>query len=328
MTGRLEHDLRIKVFNESKLKTMPTYVSEYYQVLKASRRTETTCKDYLTKIYNFLAYINEDVKNVKADQIDSNIVTYYLSSIDTKINSNGDITYTSDSYKQTVWICLNGFMKFLVSRDYIKRNYVSDISKPKLNDQDRVNRKRVLLTDEEFNKILSQIEFNKRTNDKRRDKAMMCLMMCTGIRESALSEINLEDLDLENNRINGVSKGKKETYYVFNEVTKEAIINWLSIRNRYIKHKNINSLFISGQGNRMAVNSIANMVKKYTKEALGKPLSPHKIRAGYCSIICQKTGNIEFARRAMGHASVNTTKLYYVTDGKEKEEAANLIDIG
>ena len=78
MTGRLEHDLRIKVFNESKLKTMPTYVSEYYQVLKASRRTETTCKDYLTKIYNFLAYINEDVNILFILVIISiNIIFYY-----------------------------------------------------------------------------------------------------------------------------------------------------------------------------------------------------------------------------------------------------------
>ena len=327
MEGRIEHDLKIKKYNEKRLQTMPEYVTEYYQMLKASRRTEATCKDYISKVNNYLSYINHNVKSVEANQITSNSVTKYLTSIDMKKDKKGNLTYTSDSYKQTVWICLNGFMKFMMSRGYIERNYIGDIAKPKLNDQDRVNRNRVLLTDAEFNSILKAIDNNNKEIDKARDRAMMTLMMCTGIRESALSEINLDNLDLENHRIHGIAKGKKETEYVFNDTTASAIDDWLYLRHYYAKDSEAESLFLSYQGNRMAVNSIIKMVKKYTSQALGKPLSPHKIRAGYCSIICQKTGNIEFARRAMGHASVNTTKLYYVTKGNEKEEAADMIKI-
>lgn len=327
MEGRLEHDLKMQKTNQTKLAKMPEYVTEYYQSMKASRRTEATCRDYINKIHGFLSFINVDVINVKAIDINPNNVTKYLNTVDTKKDCNGNISYTSDSYKQTIWICLNGFLKFLELRGYIERNYLNEVAKPKINDQDRVNRKRVLLTDVEFNKILFEVASNPRPVDKKRDKAMMALMMCTGMRESALSEINIENLDLDNHKINGISKGKKETEYIFNDTTARAIKDWLSVRDSYVKENETDSLFLSNQGKRMAVNSIAKMVRKYTKQALGKELSPHKIRAGYCSIICNKTGNIEFARRAMGHASVNTTKLYYVTKGNEKAEAADMINI-
>lgn len=317
MEGRLEHDLNIQAANKRKLAEMPSFISDYYDQMKASRMTESTCRDYLSKIHRFLAFINEEVSRVKAEDITASVVRRYLTSIETVTDKAGNTKYTSDSYKQTVWICLNGLMKFLVSSGYIEKNYVGEISKPRLNDQDRVDRKRVLLTEDDFKAILRSV-------DNQRDKAMISLMMCTGMRESALSEINVDNLDLDAHRITGIAKGKKSMEYVFNDSTAEAIRHWLVVRD---KGADTPSLFISSRGNRMAVNSIAKMVKKYTKKALGKELSPHKLRAGYVSIIFKKTGNIEFARRAVGHASVNTTKLYAVTEGNERAEAADMISI-
>ena len=327
MNGRLEHDMKIQQHNKVKLETMPDFVSEYYDQMKASRLTEPTCRDYLSKIYKFLSFINPKVDTINVEDITASTVRKYLTSLETVVDKNGNTRYTSDSYKQTVWICLNGFLKFLVSSGYLEKNYLEDISKPKLDDQDRVDKKRVLLTEDDFKAILRSVDKCNNYIACRRDKAMLSLMMCTGMRESALSEINLENLNLDEHRINGIAKGKKSMEYVFNDSTAEAIRQWLFVRDNYVKEVNTESLFLSNQGNRMAVNSIAKMVKKYTKAGIGKELSPHKLRAGYVSIIYNKTGNLEFARRAVGHASVNTTKLYAVTEGNERAEAADMIVI-
>lgn len=327
MEGRLEHDLKRQKTNRNKLAKMPRFATEYYNYLKASRNTEATCGDYLSKVNHYLEFISCNTKEVTPADITADNVIDYLNSLETKRINNGGEVYTSDSYKQNVWICLNGFMNFMVSRGYIDRNYVGDIAKPRINDQDRVNRKRVLLTTEDFVNILKAVDTNENYIMSVRDKAILSLMMSTGMRESALTEINIDNLDLDSKAIHGIAKGKKETGYNFNESTCLALKEWVEVRDRYLRREETDSLFLSNQGNRMSVNTVAKLIKKYTKQALGKPLSPHKLRAGYVSIIMQKTGNIEFARRAVGHASTRTTQLYVVTNGNEKQEAADLIEI-
>lgn len=327
MNGRLEHDLKLQQINEKRLQKMPEIVREYYNFMKASRMTEATCKDYLSKIDRFLRFLGVDNDTFKVDNIKAGDVIEYLNSIDTKVDKDGNVMYTSDSYKQTVWICLNGFMRFLVSNGYLKKNYIGDIAKPRINDEDRINKKRVLLTTADFLSILREIEQNGNDIARKRDRAMMSLMMTTGMRESALSEINIDNVDLDEHKIVGIAKGKKAMEYTFNSNTAKAIKEWLAVRGEYQKTVTTDSLFVSNQGNRMAVNSIAKMVKKYTKKALGKELSPHKIRAGYVSIIYDQTGDIEFARRAVGHANTKTTQRYIVTKGNERAEAAEMIGI-
>ena len=327
MDGRLAHDLKRQKANKNKLSKMPRFATEYYNFLKASRNTEATCKDYLNKVNHYLEFINSNTSEITGEDITADNVIDYLNSLETKRINNGGEAYTSDSYKQCVWICLNGFMNFMVSRGYINHNYVADIAKPRINDQDRVNRKRVLLTTEDFIKILKATDNNNSYVAGIRDRAILSLMMSTGMRESALTEINIDNLDLETKAIHGIAKGKKEMGYNFSDSTCLALKAWVEVRDNYITGTEEDSLFLSRDGNRMSVNTVAKLIKKYTKQALGKPLSPHKLRAGYVSIIMEKTGNIEFARRAVGHASTRTTQLYVVTNGNEKQEAADLIGI-
>ena len=156
---------------------------------------------------------------------------------------------------------------------------------------------------------------------------MLSLMMCTGMRESAVSEINIDNVNLNEFQISGIAKGRKAMTYSFNNTTGKAITEWLAVRDEYAAEIKTDSLFISNKGERIAVNSIAKVVKKYTKKALGKELSPHKLRAGYCTILYEKTGDIEFVRRSVGHASSKTTQRYCVAKGTERAEAANMIMI-
>lgn len=327
MNGRLEHDRKIQDANKRKLESMPDFVREYYGHLKANHCTEATCRDYLSKIYRFLSFIDDSVDTLEADVITSRVVDEYMISLETIEDKQGNVRYTSDSYKQTIWICLNGFMEFLVSNSYIEKNYVANITKPKINDEDRIDKKRVLLTTDDFKSILKEVDKNHNNIARKRDKAMLSLMMTTGMRESALSEINVDNVDLDNCKIIGISKGKKTMEYTFNDSTAKAIKEWLFTRDGYAENVTTDSLFISNRGERIAVNSIAKMCKKYTKKALGKELSPHKIRAGYCTILYEKTGDIEFVRRAVGHASSKTTQRYCVAKGSERAEAANMISI-
>lgn len=330
MSGRLEHELKVENTIRNNLKNAPPYVIEWHNGLKASKKTSETRKDYVNKICRFLSSINKDISKVSYSDINYDSVCNYFISIQTK-NKNGKVVYTSDSYQQTVWTVLNNFIGFLYNKEYIKQNYMKFIDKPKNHDLERINENRKLLTKKDFSKILNSIEQGVGTDRAKtkqksyvhRDKAILMLLMSTGMRKEALCEIDISDVDIDNHCLTIIDKGNKRHRYKLSEEVLNEILWWLEKRNN-IKN-NTDALFISYQGTRLHGNSVSKIVEKYSDDALGYPISPHKLRAGFCSILYNETHDAEFVRRAVGHSNISTTQRYITTDGKEKEVASDII---
>ena len=323
MNGRLENEIRISKKTESKLKSMPEYVGLWYLNLKASKKTAATCYDYISKIQKFLKSINNDTLSVCLKDINESNVTNYFTSIQTKETPEG-ISFTSDSYQCTVWSCLDNFLNYLAEHGKIETNYMRYISKPKNKDIDRINDNRTLLTSNDFKMILKCVEKEKNIIKRNRDMAILMLFMSTGMRKTALTSIVTNDIDLTNQTLTVIDKGTKRHVYNLNDQTTKAINNWMKFRHEYEKD-NDPHLFLSTHGKVMGERTVADLVEKYTKAALGKPLSPHKLRAGYCSILYNKTHDAEFVRRAVGHANVATTQRYIVTKGDERKKASEIM---
>lgn len=323
MNGRLENEIKIHLRTEEKLKVMPEFVHSWYSNLKASRKTAATCYDYVSKIQKFLKYINEDVASICLEDITEEAVTNYFTSIQTK-ETNSGVVFTSDSYQCTVWSCLDNFLEYLADHGKIEINYMKYISKPKNRDIDRINENRSLLTTEDFKSILDCVEKESNPIKRNRNMAILMLFMSTGMRKTALASIVIDDIDLKNNKLTIIDKGTKRHVYNLNNQTVNAINNWMKLRYRYQKDDDPH-LFLSTHGNAMGERTVADVVEKYTKAALGKPLSPHKLRAGYCSILYEKTHDAEFVRRAVGHSNVATTQRYIVTKGNERKKAAEIM---
>lgn len=332
MKGRLEHDLKISNEILEKIKYAPMYVQEWNNYLIAEEKTAATRKDFINKTLRFLSFIKKDICLVKLSDITQSAIVNYFSSLQTK-NRNGKITYTSDSYKQTVWSCLNNFLNYLKQTGQIENNYMSLIKRPQNKDLIRINNTRTLLSKEDFSAILNSVKKGVGTSKARiaqapfrsRDMSIMLLFMTTGIRKTALTEINVSDIDIDTKTLVIVDKGDVEQKYHLSDMCCDAIKQWLCVRDDYA-HFMEQALFVSNNGNRMAGNTVDKLVKKYTEDAIGVPLSPHKLRAGFCSILYEEKGDIEFVRRSVGHSNVSTTMRYIVTDNKEREEASEIIN--
>lgn len=325
MNGRIDNELRIERTAEAKLKTMPDYVNSWYLNMKASKKTAATRCDYVNKINNFLTSIDSNTKDLAASKITETAVAKFFMSIQTK-NVNGEISYTSDSYQATVWCCLNSFLGYLADHGMIEQNYAKFIDKPKNHDLDRINEHRIRLDANDFRKIISSVDDEINLTRRNRDRAILILFMNTGMRKTALSNIMINDIDFDKKELIIIDKGSKRHQYVLSDEVIEAISEWLDVRGEFDKGKGDNHLFISDHGNRMASSTMYDLVAKYTERAMGKRISPHKLRSGYCSILYGATGDIEFVRRAVGHASATTTARYVVTAGEEKRKAAEIMN--
>ena len=327
MQGRLENEIRLQGTTDNIIKCMPNFVNEWYNNMKASRKTASSCQDYARKIKRFLKYINVNTEDIETDDITLQICESYLISCQTKTNNDGLIVYTSDSYQQTVWCAMNSLLKFLSKRNYIDHNFMEDIDKPKNRDLNRINNERILLTQNDFQNILRCTKngstfMNGILNN--RDVLIVLLFMTTGMRKTAMSEIDVDDINLKEKTLTVIDKGNKTHIYSLNEQTLEYLFLWKNDRKKL--NPKSNALFINRNGTRMLPVGIYDVVKKNCKEALGKSLSPHKLRSGFCSILYDQTHDIEFVRRVVGHSNIQTTQRYIKTDGTEKRQAVEIME--
>ena len=328
MQGRLENEMKIQKTIDEVLKSMPEFANEWYLNMRASKKTASSCLDYARKIRRFLEYISDNPINMKASEITLSACESYCISCQTKTNDNGLIVYTSDSYQQGIWSALNSFMKFLKKRGYIEYNFMEDIDKPKNRDLDRINSERVLLTQDDFNRILDAAKDGSDFKDgifNSRDTLIILLFMTTGMRKTALSEINIDDIDFKSGSLTVIDKGNKIHVYRLHDQVSKYARQWINDSKQLRTYKSGDALFVNRYGDRLSPYGIWEIVRKYCDKAIDKKLSPHKLRAGFCSILYDKTHDIEFVRRAVGHSSIKTTQRYIKTNEKEKERAVEIM---
>lgn len=324
MDGRLEHSLRIERNIDKILKTLPDYVSEYYYSITPSTEPRT-CEDYIRKIKKFLSFCNNNIEEITDTDIGK-----YLKNIQVK-NINGEVQPTSFSYQKATWTALNGFFKYLNSKGYIKNNPMLLIKRP--NKEDEVPKVSIDITD--INNIISNIENgagskyaqSRQQNWVERDLAIFRLFICTGMRKTALSEINVSDVDFNNNTIKIIDKRHKIHTYYMQEKLKESILSWCVKRETILKGKHEDALFISMRKTRMSEKSIYNIVTKYSEETLGYKISPHKLRAVFCVTYYNATGgDIKSTMEAMGQQSVVTTQRYIINKNNAREDSSKILN--
>lgn len=323
MNGRMEEDLIIEKNIDKKIIDAPEFVQEWISNLRASKITAKSQLDYCRKVIRMLEYINSDISKITIKDISRSKVQNYYTSIQRK-EKDGIITETSTSYQQSVWFALNNFLGYMKKINYLPDNYMEDIKKPKTRKDETLISKKVNLSSRQLQKIINNINDN--TNPLEiRDKAILLIYMSTGMRRAALTHLNIDDVDLENKKlvVKG-EKGQSSFIYNLNDPTIKSIKDWLAVRSNFIIDNNT-ALFLSIKGNRIRGNTIYKMVDNRCSKVIGTHIHPHTLRAAYVSILYNKTKDIDFVRKSVGHSNIATTQKYIVTDNKEREIASTIM---
>ena len=330
MNGRLEHSIRTGNNIQNMLQSMPVYVTEYYYSIVASTEPKT-CEDYLRKIRKFLLFINNDIKHINPSDITDTDIGRYMQSIQIKL-VDGKQTPTSFSYQKCVWTALNNFFQYLHNKSYVAKNPMLIVNRPNKNDEV----KHYVLGIADMNKIIASIESGagskyakaRQKHWVERDIAIFKLFLCTGIRNTALSEINLSDIDFTENTIKIIDKrNKKHEYYMQNKL-RESLQRWITQRNVIMGDSTQNdALFISLQKKRISEKAISNIIGKYSEEVLGYKISPHKLRAVFGATYYEASnGDIKATMEAMGHTSITTTQRYINHKNNARLESSVILD--
>ena len=324
MKGRLEHELQRQNNISVILKTLPEYVNDFYINISVSKEP-TTCLEYIRKIKLFYEYIGKDLLEV----VDTDIGKYFNEKKYVE-DEFGNMVQSSSAYRQGIWAALNQFYMYLYNKGTIKINPTASIQRPKTTGY----KEKTYLSMNDLNKILATVEKgfgtkrqrSRQKHFKERDMLVMMLLMNTGMRKTALSEINVEDIHINEHKLIVTDKRNKTQIYPITKELQEVINDWLYRREEILDGEDVDALFIGEQKKRLSERAIYEIVQRYSEAALGYKISPHKLRAAFISLYYEESGyDIEATRRAVGHASIQTTSLYITKENDSREEAANFM---
>lgn len=321
MSGRLEKENKLKQKIENRLTGVPPIVEEYYYSLLGSGKSYDTAYRYINYIISFIKFTFKDDRN---DQFYLYVKPLHINKYIASLRSrevNGKMERSSDSIRSVQWSALNSFFQFLVP-EYIENNPVESTTRPKMKDNPKVT----YLTPEEIAKILKNVENNAQTELKNRDLCILKLGFSTGLRISALLQIDIDDIDLKNNQIRVTEKGDYDNYVLFGENLKTQITLWMKDREKYFSNCESKALFISKQDQRISDRMVAKMINKYAKGATDKHVTPHVMRHSCATNLYEKTGDIYLCSKQLNHKNVSTTQRYAELSREKQKKATNILD--
>lgn len=141
---------------------------------------------------------------------------------------------------------------------------------------------------------------------------MLHIFLNCGLRLSEIKNLNLDDIDLKDDRFTVIGKGNKERTNFLNDITKEALLKYLEVRDTSHDKARGNPLFLTAYGERMSAFTINKIVKRaYKKSGLDeKAYSVHTLRHT-CATILYKAGcDIHTIQKLLGHVQIDTTEIY------------------
>lgn len=162
-----------------------------------------------------------------------------------------------------------------------------------------------------------------------RDYCILMLFMSCGLRVSELVSLNTTDIYEDHLRVLG--KGNKERVVFFGEGCREAIDDYLIVRNvEKVAEKDKNALFISQKNCRFGVRGVQQMLdKKLLQAGLDATrYSPHKLRHTAATLMLKNGVDTRALQEVLGHSNLNTTQIYTHLDNAALHEAAMANPIG
>ena len=245
------------------------YLEEFKIYLKSEKNFSIhTIRAYCADVYTFLIWAD----NLNVDEINSKKFSEYLYFIQ-KIN------YTKTTIARKI-ASIRAFYKFLFQEEIIETNPADALVAPK-----RPKSLPDFMSEEEVENILRNVKIE--TPAGFRNRVIFELLWVSGMRISELSNLNYENLNLEQNEIKVLGKGAKERIVLIPDKTKENLKNYMdNVSDLICKTKKApdSPLFINYNGFRLQNQSIRKALKEVVEKIeLPKKITPHIFRHSFAT---------------------------------------------
>jgi site-specific recombinase XerD len=136
-----------------------------------------------------------------------------------------------------------------------------------------------------------------------RDRAMILLLLDTGLRASELCGLRVEDVSWPGRRLVVTGKADKERYLRFSPVTLEAVQASLAGRRS-------GPLFCNRQHTALDRHAVRLLFRRLGLRAGVLRCHPHRMRHTFAIQFLRNEGNVYALQAAMGHSTLDMVKWY------------------
>ena len=261
-----------------------------------------TAKSYdysLKKFINDLLSQNSDIKSWK--DVSDVMIRHTI-----RISKNfKDELVTSRTRAHLVSV-LKSFYKYLLKNKIIETNVMDKISIPKF------TKKLPFFASYKQIETLLQLPPNPSDKDIRLN-AIIELLFSSGIRISELCNILISDLDFNNFEFRVIGKGNKERLVPFGRFAKDAIEEWLKVRNNF--KPDCENLFVNRVGNKLSTRAVEiDLAKRAQAMNLPLGITPHKLRHSFATEMIAGGADLRVVQELLGHSSLGVTQVYLHLD--------------
>ena len=146
-----------------------------------------------------------------------------------------------------------------------------------------------------------------------RDYAVYALMYQLGLRVGEVHCLDLDSLDIQGAKIQVIGKGRKTRSLHLNDELIKILCDFLAVRELFLNCWKTRALFVSKKGNRLAIRTMEDNLKKLLQQAELKAhftVTCHSLRHSMASHLNDKGTDILVIQSILGHASPRSTEPY------------------
>ncbi len=173
---------------------------------------------------------------------------------------------------------------------------------------------------------LSKMRFPKRWVTRRRDASLTFFLLNTGLRLSELIALHLGDVQLSERKgsvavQNG--KGGKQRNIPLNTAARKALQEWLEVRP--VTDGDSIWVAVESESEGLSGRAVQRILERYGYEAGLEQLTPHICRHTFAKNLINQGIGLEKVAALLGHANLNTTRLYITPDERDLEMAVDAL---
>ncbi|GHQ00341.1 tyrosine recombinase XerH [Helicobacter pylori] len=273
----------------------------------------------LLKFYEYTKKIS--LKSLKS--IDEVLLAEFLS-----VYTGGLSLATKKNYR----IALLGLFSYIdkQNQDENEKSYIYNITLKNISgvNQSAGNKLPTHLNNEELEKFLESIDkIEMSAKVRARNRLLIKIIVFTGMRSNEALQLKIKDFTLENGCYTILIKGKGDKYraVMLKAFHIESLLKeWLIERELYPVKNDL--LFCNQKGSALTQAYLYKQVERIINFAglRREKNGAHMLRHSFATLLYQKRHDLILVQEALGHASLNTSRIYTHFDKERLKEAASI----
>ncbi len=143
-----------------------------------------------------------------------------------------------------------------------------------------------------------------------RDRAILELLYSSGLRLAELTDLNLDDVDLDDATVRVTGKGNKDRIIPVGRQAREAVRQWSSTRVA-LANQDEPALFVSSRGSRLSRRAVQARVKHWAqRRGIDTRVYPHLFRHSFASHLLESSHDLRGVQELLGHTNISSTQIY------------------